>query len=91
MSVGNAHSATDARFGAIAPGFNAANMAARGWILGNRTWKTSDTSFDTVVRLKPLHRYHEAGFNAAEFGGYIAEFKIRTPETGTRVSPGRRF
>jgi hypothetical protein len=69
-----------ARFGAIGPGFNAANMAARDWILVNRTWRTNDTSFDAVVRLKPLHRYHEAGFNAAEFVGYTAEF--RDPEAG---------
>jgi hypothetical protein len=80
MSVGNAHSASDARLGSIGPGFNAANMAARGWIYVNRTWKTSDSSFDTVVTLKPLHRYHEAGFNAAEFGGYLAEF--RDPDAG---------
>jgi murein tripeptide amidase MpaA len=61
----------------IGPGLNAANMAGRGWLDESRVWSTSNSSFDTVVQLRPLFRPDLPGFLAARFGEYIAEFRTQ--------------
>jgi hypothetical protein len=80
MSVGNAYSAPHSTFGMVGPGLNGANMVALKWFYPGRLWKPSSPSFDVVVELNPLHRYHEAGVTIAQFGPYFAEF--RDPDAG---------
>jgi hypothetical protein len=75
MSTANAYSATHPRYSFIGPGLNAANMAGRGWLDKSRVWETSASTVDTVVSLRPLHRYDLPGFLAIQFGEYFVEFR----------------
>lgn len=59
------------------PGLNAANMASREWLDESRVWMTTNRGFDTVVKLRPLHRPDLPGFLAARFGNYFIEFRVR--------------
>lgn len=61
----------------IGPGLNAANMAGRGWLDGQRVWSSGTTSFNTTIQLRPLHRRDLPGFLAARLGDYFVEFRTR--------------
>jgi M6 family metalloprotease-like protein len=61
----------------LGPGLNAANMAGVGWLDESRVWSTSNESFDTVVKLRPLHRRDLPGFLAARLGKFLVEFRIK--------------
>jgi hypothetical protein len=61
----------------IGPGLNAANMASRNWLDQSRVWSTTNGSYDTVVKLRPLHRRDLPGFLAARLGQYFIEFRMR--------------
>jgi hypothetical protein len=76
-TAGCAHMAPHPRFGSIGPGLNAANMASRGWLDESRVWKTNDKSFETLLKLRPLHRYDLLGYLAARLGDYLIEFRSR--------------
>ena len=77
-TAGCAHMTGHRRFGSIGPGLNAANMAGRGWLDESRVWKTSDRSFETLLKLRPLHRHDLPGYLAARFGEYLIKFRSRT-------------
>lgn len=76
-TAGCAHMAPHPRFGSIGPGLNAANMASRGWLNESRVWKTNDKSFETLLKIRPLHRYDLPGYLAARFGEYLIEFRSK--------------
>lgn len=61
----------------IGPGLNAANMAGRGWLDESRVWSSQDTSFNEVIKLRPLHRRDLQGYLAARLGNYIVEFRTK--------------
>ena len=77
MSVyDSAAMAPHAEWGTIGPGLNAQCMRSRGWLDESRVWKASDSSFDTVIQLRPLHRHDLTGLLAAELpGGFLAEYR----------------
>lgn len=75
---GCAHMASHQRYSAIGPGLNAANMSGRGWLDESRVWSTGDRSFQTTLKLRPLHRHDLPGYLAARFGEYLVEFRLKT-------------
>ena len=77
--------AADPNFGERGPGLNAWNMRSRGWLDESRVWRTSMTTFEQIVQLRPLHRRDLTGFLAAELppndglgghGRYLVEYRI---------------
>jgi hypothetical protein len=51
-------------------------MRSRGWLDEARVWRSSADSFDTVIQLRPLHRYDLPGVLAAELpGGFLVEYR----------------
>ncbi len=76
-TAGCAHMAPHPRFGSIGPGLNAANMASRGWLDESRVWKTNDRSFETLLKIRPLHRRDLPGYLAARLGEYLIEYRSK--------------
>jgi hypothetical protein len=68
--------APNAEWGTVGPGLNAQCMRSRGWLDEARVWRSSADSFDTVIQLRPLHRYDLPGVLAAELpGGFLVEYR----------------
>src|SRR5690348_7359224 len=71
----------------IGPGLNAANMAGRGWLDGQRVWSSGSTSFSTTIQLRPLHRRDLPGFLAARLGVYgsCRQFRLLLSQLPCRI------
>lgn len=70
--------ALNSEWGTVGPGLNAQCMRSRGWLDETRVWKPSSDSFNTVIQLRPLHRYDLPGLLAAELpGGYLVEYRAK--------------
>lgn len=68
--------AGDPTYTLIGPGLNAANMRYMGWLDESRVWKSSASSVDQQIDLRPLHDTGSPGHLAAEVGGFLIEFRV---------------
>lgn len=66
MSTQAAYMQPHAEFSWIGPGLSAANMRSRRWLDERRVWRADPLGADTVIRLRPLHRYQQSGFLVAD-------------------------
>ena len=77
MSAANDFSTTDPEFSTIGPGMNAANMRSLKWLDESRVWNGSKTGYDQTIKLRPLLRHDLSGWLAADFNGYLVEFRVK--------------
>ena len=77
MSAANDFSTTDSEFSTIGPGMSAANMRSLKWLDESRVWNGSNTGYDQTIKLRPLLRHDLSGWLAADFNGYVVEFRVK--------------
>jgi hypothetical protein len=79
MSAANDFPTSDpnSEFSTIGPGMNAANMRFLNWLDESRVWKGSNSGYDETIKLRPLMRHDLPGWVAADFEGYLLEFRIK--------------
>jgi hypothetical protein len=77
MSAANDFATSDSEFSTIGPGMNAANMRSLKWLDESRVWNGSKAGYDQTVKLRPLLRHDLAGWLAADFNGYLVEFRVK--------------
>lgn len=78
MSAMNVHSDAGHRFSPRGPLLNAANLQRMDWMPANRVWHSPSKNSSGVydIDLVALSSPNTPGFQAAEFGGVIAEFRV---------------
>src|SRR5947209_7306866 len=77
MSAANDFPTADPEFSTIGPGMNAANMRSLKWLDESRVWNGGKAGYDQTIKLRPLVRHDLSGWLAADFNGYLLEFRVK--------------